>query len=303
VGADSHTCSYGALNIFATGMGSTDIASCFIAGKIWLKVPQTIRINLKGKLSKGVFAKDLILSIIKDIRADGANYKAIELGGEGAENLSIESRFTISNMAIEMGAKVGIFEADKKTEEWLRNRGVKGEINFVKADIDAQYEKVLEYDLNEIKPMISAPHNVDNVVDIEKLKGIKIDQALIGTCTNGRIEDLRVAAEILRGEKISPQVRTIIAPASKEIYLKAIEEGIIQTLIRAGAVLVTPGCGPCVGTHNGVPSDGDRVISTANRNFKGRMGNNRAEIYLASPATVAVSALYGEITDPRRFFQ
>ncbi|MBU2600321.1 3-isopropylmalate dehydratase large subunit [bacterium] len=299
IGADSHTCTYGALNIFATGMGSTDVAACFMTGKIWLKVPETIKVILKGKLSKSVFAKDFILHLIGDLKADGANYQAVEFSGEGIDSLSMDGRLTIANMAIEMGAKVGIFEGDEKTKNWLKEQGVKKEINFIFGDSGANYKEVLEYDLSEISPSLAMPHTVDNVVSVTKLKGMKIDQALIGTCTNGRIEDLRIAALILEGKKVHPDVRLIVAPASKNIYLKAMEEGIIQTLVKAGAAVVTPGCGPCVGTHNGVPSDGEKVISTANRNFKGRMGNNQAEIYLASPATVAISALKGEVFDPR----
>lgn len=298
IGADSHTCTYGALNAFSTGVGSTDLAGAMISGKMWFKVPETIKFVCHGVLPKGVYAKDLILYLIGDVTADGATYKAAEYTGEAISALSVEGRMTIANMAIEMGAKAGLMEADEKTLQWL-SRYTDEEFTPVTADPDASYAAIKEYDVSKLEPQIAMPHRVDNVTGISNLVGTPIHQAVIGTCTNGRLEDLRIAASILKGRKINPDVRLIVAPASKRIFLDAMAEGIIQTLVEAGAAVVTPGCGPCVGTHNGVPSDGENVISTANRNFKGRMGNGNAQIYLGSPATVAASAITGVITDPR----
>ncbi len=300
IGADSHTCTYGALNAFSTGVGSTDLAAAMISGKLWFKVPETIKIICSGRLPKGVYSKDLILYLIGDMTADGATYKSVEFVGEAISDLSIDARMTITNMAIEMGAKAGIMEADDKVFEWLK-RYTSCTWNPVSADKDAKYIDVREYDVSNLEPQIAKPHRVDNVVGISEIEGLTIHQAVIGTCTNGRLKDLEIAASILKGRKIHHDVRFIVAPASKRIYIEAMNKGIIQTLVESGAAVVTPGCGPCVGTHNGVPSDGENVISTANRNFKGRMGNSNANIYLASPATVAASAVAGKITDPREF--
>ncbi|MDR0675483.1 MAG: 3-isopropylmalate dehydratase large subunit [Elusimicrobiota bacterium] len=300
IGADSHTCTYGALNMCSTGMGSTDVATGMIAGKTWFKVPETIKFICNGKLQKGVYAKDLILFLIGQVRADGATYNAVEYVGEAIKDLSIESRMTICNMAIEMGAKFGIMEFDDKTEKWIRNK-TNRDFLPVESDDNAKYFKIFEYDVSKIEPQIAMPHSVDNVVPIKEVLGTKIDEAVLGTCTNGRIEDLEIAANILKGKKINKDVRFIVAPASRNILLEAIEKGYIQTFIKAGAAVVTPGCGPCVGTHNGVPADGENVISTANRNFKGRMGNAKAFIHLASPASVTVAAIEGKITDPRNY--
>ncbi|MFC1566904.1 3-isopropylmalate dehydratase large subunit [bacterium] len=300
IGADSHTCTYGALNACSTGMGSTDVAAGMIAGKTWFKVPETIKFVCNGKLSKGVYAKDLILFLIGQVTADGATYKACEYVGEAINDLSIEGRFTICNMAIEMGSKFGIMNADKKTEEWLKKH-TSQEFIPVFSDDNAEYEKVYEFDVSNLEPQIAKPHTVDNICPISEVEGTEISEAVLGTCTNGRLEDLEVAAKVLKGKKVNKDVRMVVAPASKDILLKAMEKGIMQTLIEAGAVLVAPGCGPCVGTHNGVPSVGENVISTANRNFKGRMGNPDAFIYLGSPATVAASAIEGKITDPRKY--
>ncbi len=300
VGADSHTCTYGALGAFSTGVGSTDIAAVYSSGKLWFKVPETIKFIINGKLSNGVYSKDLILYLIGKLTADGATYKALEFSGDVIKELSVDARMTISNMAIEMGGKAGIIEADDKIIEWLSNHSDRKPL-VVKSDSDAEYEKVYEYDASDIEPQIAKPHTVDNTCDISEVEGTQVDVAFVGTCTNGRLEDLSIVADILADEHVSEDVRFIVAAASKEIYLKAMDAGIIQTLVNAGAAVVTPGCGPCVGTHNGVPSDGENAISTANRNFKGRMGNNKAFIYLASPATVAASAITGEITDPRKF--
>jgi 3-isopropylmalate/(R)-2-methylmalate dehydratase large subunit len=299
VGADSHTTTYGAINVFSTGVGSTDLAAAMLTGKLWFKVPPTLRIELSGRLPLGVYSKDVALFLAGKVTADGATYMAVEYGGEVIRHLSVEARFTISNMAVEMGAKAGLMEADAKTIEWVAER-VDHPFTTAAPDADADYQKVLEFDLSDLSPQVAEPHRVDNVKPIEELEGTPIQEAVIGTCTNGRLEDLQIAAAILGGKRISPHVRLIVAPASRQVLLKAIETGAAQRLIEAGAAIVTPGCGPCVGTHNGVPSDGENVISTANRNFKGRMGNPKAFIYLASPATVAASAVAGKITDPRR---
>ncbi len=301
IGADSHTCTYGALNAFSTGVGSTDLAAGLISGRMWFKVPGTIKFVLNGVLPPGVFSKDLILHLIGDVTADGATYMSAEYTGDAVSALSVEGRFTIANMAVEMGAKAGLMEADDKTFSWLaRYTGRKFEP--ARADRDAVYAAIKEYDISALEPQVARPHRVDNVCPVGEVAGTPIQQAVIGTCTNGRLEDLGIAADILRGKRINGDVRLIVAPASKRVLLDAMREGIIQDLVEAGAAVVTPGCGPCVGTHNGVPSDGENVISTANRNFKGRMGNSNAFIYLASPATVAASALAGVISDPREFF-
>ncbi|MBM7854281.1 3-isopropylmalate/(R)-2-methylmalate dehydratase large subunit [Desulfohalotomaculum tongense] len=298
VGADSHTCTYGALNAFSTGVGSTDLAGAMISGKMWFKVPETIKFVCHGELPYRVYAKDLILYLIGNVTADGATYKAAEYTGEAVKALSVEGRMTMANMAIEMGAKAGLMEADEKTLQWLANF-TNEKFTPVAPDSDAVYADIKEYDVSNLEPQVAMPHRVDNVTSVGSVAGTPIQQAVIGTCTNGRLEDLKIAASILKGKKINPKVRLIVAPASKRIYIEAMNQGIIQTLVESGAAVVTPGCGPCVGTHNGIPSDGENVISTANRNFKGRMGNSSAQIYLASPATVAASALAGEIADPR----
>jgi 3-isopropylmalate/(R)-2-methylmalate dehydratase large subunit len=301
-GADSHTCTYGAIGALATGFGSTDLAITLASGKNWFKVPESIKIIADGKLKKGVFSKDLILHIIGRLTADGATYQSAEFYGSTIRSLSMDARLTISNMAVEMGAKCGIIPADKKTLNWIR-RFTKKPPMPVYADKDAKYLDVMYIDAKKIKPKIAKPHQVDNVSDVDELEGKPIDQAFIGTCTNGRLEDLKIEADILKGKKIEPHVRFIVAAASQSIFIQAMQKGIIKSLIESGANVVTPGCGPCVGTHNGVPSDGEVVISTANRNFKGRMGNPNAYIYLASPATVAASALRGKVTDPRRYIR
>jgi 3-isopropylmalate/(R)-2-methylmalate dehydratase large subunit len=302
LGADSHTCTYGALGAFSTGVGSTDLAITLATGMNWFRVPETIKIRLKGKLPKGVFAKDIILYIIKELKANGATYKAVEFCGPAIDCLDMDGRFTICNMVVEMGAKVGFMPQDKKTAGWFEQRlSRKRKLNFVVADREAKYERILDYDISGLKPQLACPHSVDNVVSVEKLKGTKIDEAFLGTCTNGRLNDLKVAAAILKKRKVSPKVKFIIAPASREIFKQALKSGIIATFVNSGGVVIAPGCGPCVGTHCGIPSDAETVISTANRNFKGRMGNPSAFIYLASPVTVAASAIEGKITDPRKY--
>ncbi|MBN2847956.1 MAG: 3-isopropylmalate dehydratase large subunit [Coriobacteriia bacterium] len=301
VGCDSHTCTYGAVNVFSTGVGSTDGAAAMASGKLWFKVPNTMKVTYTGELPPGVFSKDLILALAGRIGVDGATYMALEFHGPVIDALSVDARMTISNMAIEVGAKAGLMKADAKTLAWYEGRGDRTP-NPVDPDDDAVYADELVLDASAIGPHVAMPHAVDNVSPIEEVAGTPIAQGYIGTCTNGRLEDLKVAADILRGRQVHPDVRLIIAPASKQILLDAMEAGYIRDLVEAGAVMVTPGCGPCVGTHNGVPSDGENVISTANRNFKGRMGNSNAFIYLGSPATVAASVIEGVITDPRKYF-
>jgi 3-isopropylmalate/(R)-2-methylmalate dehydratase large subunit len=300
VGADSHTCTYGAINVFSTGVGSTDLAITLASGKNWFRVPETIKVIVKGGLPKGVYSKDMILRIIKDIGANGATYKAIEFYGEAISALSVDGRFTISNMAVEMGAKIGMMAPDKKVLKWVTEHSSR-EPHPVEADPDAKYVSVKEYDISNLSPQVARPHAVDNVVSVEELPEIKVDTAYIGTCTNGRLEDLENAARILKGNTVASGTELIIAPASREIYLEAVKKGLVEIFVRSGSVIVAPGCGPCVGTHNGVLADGAVAISTANRNFKGRMGNPNSFIYLASPATVAASAINGKITDPRLY--
>lgn len=299
VGSDSHTCTYGAFNAFSTGIDRTEAAGIWITGETWFKIPRSYKILLYGKLEKSVSAKDLILTIIGDLTADGANYKSVEYHGDGIASLSISDRMTIANMGVEMGAKNSVFPFDEKTEVWLLERGIIKNTPLW-ADEDATYERVYEYSLNKISPKVAFPHSVDNVKDINEATGIKIDQCLIGTCTNGRLEDLHIAAEILKGKRVSKSTRLLVLPASRTIYEQAAEDGTLASLVDSGAVVLPPGCGPCLGAHQGVMADDEITLSTANRNFKGRMGNAKAFIYLASPATVAASALRGEITDPRQ---
>jgi 3-isopropylmalate/(R)-2-methylmalate dehydratase large subunit len=309
LGADSHTCTYGALGALSTGVGSTDLAISLASGKNWFKVPESIKIVVKGRLRKGVYSKDLILHIIGDLKADGATYKSVEFEGEAIRSLSMDARFTICNMGVEMGAKFAVIPCDAVTLKWLSSLPARRGKTKIRrpgpqaADKDATYSLIKEYDASRIGPLVARPHTVDNTAPIEEVKKIRIDEAFLGTCTNGRLEDLRLAAKVIGRRKIHPDVRFIVAPASKSIYLEAMKEGLIRLFVEAGASIVTPGCGPCVGTHNGVPSVGEVVVSTANRNFKGRMGNPEASIYLASPATVAASALAGRIADPRAYLK
>ncbi|MBU0624388.1 MAG: 3-isopropylmalate dehydratase large subunit [Candidatus Thermoplasmatota archaeon] len=299
VGADSHTCTYGALNACSTGLGSADVAATAFTGKLWFKVPLSISMEVDGNLPERVGAKDLALKVIGSVTADGATYKSVEFKGSAIDAMAMDGRFTVANMAVEMGAKFCPFDFDSTTAAWLLSRGLRAK-STVASDSDAVYEGHCEFDADDLVPKVARPHSVDNVVDASSLRGIAIQQAFLGTCTNGRLSDLEAAAQILKGRQVKKGVRLIVAPASKSVLLQAMENGVVSQLLKAGATLVAPGCGPCVGTHAGVPSDGENVISTANRNFKGSMGNNKnVGIYLASPQTVAASAITGEIADPR----
>lgn len=299
LGGDSHTCTSGALGAFATGMGSTDIAVGYALASTWMMVPATIKVNFERKINKGVFAKDLIIYLIGKITSDGATYKALEFGGEVGSALSMDARFTISNMAVEAGAKTGIFPSDSITKEYLKSQGREDCFKEVSADKGAKYEKVIDIDCLLIEPMVSQPHTVDNALPVSNLEKIMVDQVFIGTCTNGRLSDLKIAADILKGKKVAGGVRLIVIPASKDIYLEALKTGILETFVDSGAIVESPGCGPCVGIHQGVLGDGEVCLSTQNRNFKGRMGNPNSFIYLCSPATAAWSAVRGYIADPR----
>ena len=300
VGSDSHTCSYGALGVFSTGIDRTEAAALMLTGETWLKVPQSIKITLNGNFSPPVSAKDLILQITGDIKADGANYNAVEFHGD-IQSLSIAQRITIANMGVEMGAKIAVFPVDGKAESYLLKIGLKqNHYEKIWADDDANYISELTYNLSKLTPVVAKPHTVDNLAPVTEVEGLEIDQCLLGTCTNGRLSDIEIAAKILKDRKISPNVRFLVLPASRSILNEALKQGYIETLSQAGAIILPPGCGPCLGAHQGVLAPGERCISTANRNFKGRMGCKEAEIYLASPATVTMSALFGKITDPRR---
>ncbi len=298
VGSDSHTPSHGALGAFAAGIGRTEAAAVMATGEIWLRVPESMRVIVEGAMPERVSAKDLALRIIGDIGADGADYKSVEFAGPAIEAMSIGGRQVLCNMAAEMGAKNAFVAPDDKTRAWLAGRFTVP-YQEIHPDPDASYVQVLRYDVSDLVPQVARPHRVDNVVPVSEIAGLQIEQALIGTCTNGRLEDLQAAAELLRGRRIAPWVRLLVLPASREILLQAIDAGVIGELVAAGATLLNPGCGPCLGAHEGCMAPGERTISTANRNFKGRMGSREAEIYLGSPATVAASALTGVITDPR----
>ena len=299
VGSDSHTPTYGAFGAFSAGIGRTEAAAVMATGQIWLRVPQSLRIAVQGKLPARVSAKDVILHIIGHLRADGATYCSVEFTGETIQEMSVASRMVLTNMAAEMGAKNAVVEPDDKTRAWLQGR-VKNSYEEIYADPDATYERGVAYDVSGLVPQVARPHTVDNVVPVTGVAGRPINQALVGTCTNGRLEDLEAAADILRGKHIASSVRLLVLPASREVLLAAVEQGIVSDLVAAGATLLNPGCGPCLGAHEGCMAPGEVTISTANRNFKGRMGSKEAFIYLASPATVAASALTGVITDPRK---
>ena len=295
VGADSHTCTSGALGAFATGMGSTDIAVAMALGKTWLKVPATFKIEVNGKFKDGICSKDLMLYIIGLIGADGATYKALEFCGDTIDNMTMSERFTLANMAVEAGAKAGLFVADEKTKEFLAEHGRSDKFRSLKPDADAIYERIIKINAGDIKHTVSCPHTVDNTKTVEELSNIKVNQVFVGTCTNGRIEDLRIVAQILKNKKVNHDVRMLICPASKEIYLKALDEGLITTFVEANATILPPGCGPCVGVHAGTLADGEVCLATQNRNFRGRMGNVEGQIYLASPYVAAYTALRGHI--------
>jgi 3-isopropylmalate/(R)-2-methylmalate dehydratase large subunit len=297
IGADSHTCTYGAVGAFATGMGSTDIAAAMATGDIWMKVPTTIKFVFHGKLGKWVGGKDLILYTIGRIGVDGALYAAMEFTGEAIDALSVEGRLTMANMAIEAGGKAGLFRVDEKTLTYVKPRA-KRKFTVYESDPDAAYAQVIEYDASKIEPQVSLPHLPSNAKPVSKIGNIKIDQAVIGSCTNGRIEDLRLAAQILKGRKVAKGIRCIVIPGTQQIYLDALKEGLIEIFINAGAAFSTPTCGPCLGGHMGVLADGERCVSTTNRNFVGRMGSPKSEVYLANPAVAAASAIAGKIVGP-----
>jgi len=297
IGADSHTCTYGAMGAFATGMGSTDIASAMATGDIWMKVPPTIKFVYNGTMGKWIGGKDLVLHTIGDIGVDGALYSAMEFTGDAIDALPMDGRFTMANMAIEAGAKAGLFRVDNKTQLYIKSKAKRDYLVY-EADNDAEYAQVIEYDVSQLEPQVAFPHSPANVKPVSQVGEIEVDQVVIGSCTNGRIEDLRVAARILKGKKVHPGVRCIVIPGSQQVYLDALIEEFVETFIRAGAVVSTPTCGPCLGGHMGVLADGERCVSTTNRNFVGRMGSARSEVYLSGPAVAAASAILGRIASP-----
>ena len=297
IGADSHTCTYGALGAFSTGVGSTDMAAGMVTGKAWFKVPSAIKFVLTGKMKKWVSGKDVILHIIGKIGVDGALYKSMEFTGDGIKNLTMDDRFTIANMAIEAGAKNGIFPVDELTLNYIKEHSTKP-YKVYEADEDAVYDEVIEINLSELEPTVAFPHLPENTRTISETGDIKIDQVVIGSCTNGRISDIRVAAEVMKGKKVAPGIRVIVIPATQEVYLTSLKEGLITTFVQAGCIVSTPTCGPCLGGHMGVLAAGERAVSTTNRNFVGRMGHTESEVYLASPAVAAASAITGKISSP-----
>jgi len=302
VGADSHTCTYGAFGSFATGIGSTEAAAVFATGKLWLRVPETIKFNVEGKFHNYITPKDLVLSIIGKVGVDGAIYKSAEFTGQTMRDMSISGRMTVCNMAVEMGAKNGIVEPDEITNKFLEGRVSKAKISSDKwtSDSDAQYERIIDINVTDLEPQIACPSSVDNVKPIGKVGEVEINQAFIGSCTNGRIEDLRMGAQILKGKKVKTGVRTLVIPASQEVYAQALKEGLVEIFTAAGALFCGATCGPCLGGHIGLLASGEVCVSTSNRNFIGRMGSPEASVYLASPAVVAASALTGKLTDPRK---
>jgi 3-isopropylmalate/(R)-2-methylmalate dehydratase large subunit len=299
IGADSHTVTLGALGAFATGMGSTDVAVCMALGKTWFRVPESIKVTVNGRIRHGVSAKDLILYLIGCTGAEGATYMSLEFCGDTINEMIISERLTMANMVVEAGAKVGLFPSDDVTKSFLENHGRGDSYREVKSDNDAVYKQVIEINATKLVPMVARPHAVDNIAPVEEVKGTKVQQVFIGTCTNGRLDDLEVAANILKGKSCHHNTRLLVTPASREVLLQALKAGYIEVLIESGAVILPPGCASCVGVHQGILGDNEVCLSTANRNFIGRMGNPNSLIYLASPATAAASALCGEITDPR----
>ncbi len=301
VGSDSHTCQGGAFGAFTSGMGSTDVAVAAALGKTWLKVPETIKVQVTGEFPKGVYSKDLIIHLIGTIGADGATYQSLEFHGDTVDNMPFHERLVVSNMAVEAGAKCGIFPSDDKTREYMKENNREQGWKPLDADPDAQYLKTIEIDVSKLTPMLSFPHTVDNTrtIDHNDCKNRPVNQVYMGTCTNGRFEDFVIAAEILKGKTIHPETRLVVTPGSRTVYIKMLQSGVMETLVQAGAVVNSPGCGACPGSQTGILGDDEHCISTANRNFKGRMGNPTAFVYLASPATCATSALAGKIADPR----
>jgi len=297
IGGDSHTCTYGAVGAFATGVGSTDLAAAMATGDLWMKVPPTIKFVYRGNLGKWVGGKDLILYTIGEIGVDGARYSAMEFTGEAIDALPMDGRFTMANMTIEAGGKVGLFRVDNKTQLYIKSRA-QHPYNVYEPDPDAEYARVIEYDVTGLEPQVAFPHSPANARPVSQAGNIKIDQAIIGSCTNGRIDDLKVAAQIFKGKKVHPSARCIVIPGSQQVYAEALNEGLIATFIEAGAAVSTPTCGPCFGGHMGVLAEGERCISTTNRNFVGRMGHTKSEVYLANPAVAAASAVAGKITHP-----
>ena len=297
VGADSHTCTYGAVGAFATGMGSTDVAATMATGDIWMKVPPSIKFVFRGKLGKWVGGKDLILYTIGQIGVDGALYASMEFTGEAIDSLPMDGRFTMANMAIEAGAKAGLFRVDAKTLEYVKERA-KRKYQVYEPDKDAKYSQVFEWDVTKMEPQVSVPHSPANAKPLSQVAGTEIDQSVIGSCTNGRLEDLRVAAAIIKGRKVHPRIRCIVIPGSQQVYLRALKEGLIESFVEAGAAVSTPTCGPCLGGYMGVLAAGEKSISTTNRNFVGRMGSTKSEVYLSNPAVAAASAILGRIGSP-----
>jgi 3-isopropylmalate/(R)-2-methylmalate dehydratase large subunit len=302
VGTDSHTCTYGAVGTFATGIGSTEMAAVFLSGKLWFKVPETLRVVVDGELPIMVFPKDVILKIAGSVKANGATYKAIEYQGSTVKAMDVEGRLTITNMAVEMGAKTGLVAPDKKTAGYLTSLGHKPHKGYV-SDIDAEYASDLKLDVSSLGPQVACPHTVDNVKPITAVESKEVNQVFLGSCTNGRLSDLRVATEILNGKRVKKGVRMIVVPASRTVYLQALKEGLIEVFVKAGCTVCNPGCGPCAGGHQGILASGEVCVSTSNRNFKARMGSAESEIYLVSPATATVTAIEGKITDPRRLLK
>jgi len=301
IGADSHTCTGGALGAFATGVGSTDAAVAMALGKIWLRVPETIRVVVEGRLPTGVFAKDIILHLIGQISAAGGTYKALEFSGDTIQNLEMAGRLTVANMAVEAGAKVGLFPSDEITRSWLNCMGRSQDFRKLSPDPDAIYEKTVVINAKELKPTIACPHQVDNTKTIDEIGDVKVDQVYLGTSCNGRLEDFQIAARILKGKKIHPKIRMVVTPGSRLVYLETLKDGTMETLIESGALTMPPGCGACVGLHEGVLGDGEVCLATQPRNFKGRMGSPKSFIYLGSPAVAAATAIEGKIADPRKY--
>jgi len=301
IGADSHTCTGGALGAFATGVGSTDAAVAIALGKVWLKVPETIRVVVEGKLPIGIYGKDIILHLIGKIGAAGATYKALEFEGDTIDHLDMAGRMTIANMAVEAGAKVGLFPSDGVTQDWLNRMGRSIDFRRMDPDPDAVYEKTVIINAKDLKPTIACPHQVDNIKTIDEIGEVKVDQVYLGTSCNGRLEDFQVAAKILKDKKIHPKIRLIITPGSRQVYLEALKDGTMEILIESGALAMPPGCGACVGLHEGVLGDGEVCLATQPRNFKGRMGSPKSFIYLGSPALAAATAIEGKIADPRKY--